>query len=260
MKTAIKIPKSTDFLTIPLLVSNVFSFKMIYVDTNTPYMFVLRIWEAVLYFIDFWLCGVGLMRHLFYALLEGADMQEISNTLFPTMYLTLIGIKIVAIGYNRQKLNVMLIRMDRILPKTAKDMADFKYDEWIARTYRVSFIASVVTLVMAIFLSFGKTLENMVIDHSYKIWNLQLPYLIDYFFDYKQPVIYEILFLSHFAEACFCLLMNSATHFMLLGLIQQMNMHYEYLSEHLITKGLMKTKMTRNEIKKIVDRHIEINR
>lgn len=191
------------------------------------------------------------MHHLFHCIQTNAEMQEIAATLFPTLYHSLLVIKYVAIGVGRHELKAILMKMEEIFPRTRQKQEEYQTDKWLSRIQRVNSYAVAITFVMALFNSYSKTIEKLMITKSTKFWEIELPYMFDYPYDQFQPFVYEVTFLSQWVQATFCVLTNCAITFMLYGLVEQTCMHFRHLADILIVEQS-------ETIKVIVEKHIQI--
>lgn len=249
---------STIFFRIPLLVVRCLGFEMKKINEEKQYWFIIRGWFSI-FFLDSVVCAIGLTSHLIRCIVNGGDLQEISITLFPTVYVQLVAIKAIKMGFDRPKVNRLLKRLDKIYPKTDEESIEYGIKGWISQTEIRTLQIGSVAVIMIIILSTAKTFEDMIYKGK-KFWEIESPYLIDYYLiDQHKPVIHQIIFVSHFMEGSFCLLMSASSNFMLFGLVQQMCMHYKYLSDKMITEKLEETKIAKDHLKNIIEKHVTIN-
>lgn len=189
---------------------------------------------------------------------------EILNICLGLSYLTLVAGKAAILLLKRQKLLNIMQELDEIFPRTRARQREMQADDHLRdnRYYTVLFATLQITAIWIFNLAplFDAMIKKFIWPRN-GVWSVRLPYTNLPFFPFNviQPTFYTV----HYMLQCITSLNNSniilSMDLFLIGLVSQICMHFDRLSEKLAESKTLSGKEGRCFIANIVKIHNMLN-
>lgn len=158
-----------------------------------------------------------------------------AHYIFPLFFGMSAASKALLILFQRQKINDVLIDLDKILPRTQQQLDDYRFKICLNNFQKLAIIYVVVQIISLQYISWS----SIVIAYLSPKWDtnetmhIPLPYGDEYPFYKHSRISFTFMFCSQIWQAYFCTAIIFAANFILCGIISQIHMHYEHLCREL---------------------------
>lgn len=129
----------------------------------------------------------------------------------------------------------MLIHLDKILPRTQQQQADYRLKICSNRFQKLAIIYVVIQIISLQYISWSSIVITCLSPKSdtNETMHIPLPYGDEYPFYKHSTISFSLMFCSQIWQAYFCTAIIFSVNFILCGNISQILMHYEHLCREL---------------------------
>lgn len=165
---------------------------------------------------------------------NGESLYIVATFVFTLVYVISTFSKGILLLLERQCFNDLIIKLDKIFPRTEKQQRDYRLNEYLREFNRMAISIAVLQLVLGQYFGWS----TMIVDYfssraENRTFEIALPFGENYPFYSYTPISFVLMFISQVFVAYTVTATVYSVNILLCGLIWQLCMHYSHLMEKL---------------------------